>query len=222
VEPQEISETIAESTGFDSIDLQARNSCALPKLNQAYQPVDVITWKTFIPPLQRENFTPSPNSQPISINGSIFIGEIFSHMPLSVFMSIIVIKYQIPGLVAILKHPQKRHILVKDLPPELIAPLISNRKYLQRILRILQLLACLGLVSFVDSPCKTNQSINRDVQSQMIFMHKNVKFYDTSVNRCKDWNALKELNRINFNNVANEHTQNSALIRYLYNFKICI
>ncbi len=157
-------------------------SCSIPK--NAYK--RSIDWCTFIPPL----------SQTSSVKNCLFIGEIFSHMPLSVFCSIIVINYKIPGLVSILKHPVKRHILVKDLPPNLIAPLIYERRYLQRILAILQLLACLGLITFVESPCKTNQAANRDVQSQMVYVHRQACFYDTSSNRANDWNELASLNKV--------------------------
>jgi hypothetical protein len=119
-------------------------------------------------------------------------------MPISIFCSLIVINHQVPGLVALLKHPQKRHILVKDLPPSIIAPLIYERRYLQRILAILQLMGCLGLITFVESPCKTNQAINRDVQSQMVYVRRKAVFYDTTSNKAKDWNELKLINRYNF------------------------
>lgn len=128
-------------------------------------------------------------------DGCFFISEIFSHMPLSIFSSIIVINFHVPGLLALLKDQEKRHILVKDLPPSIIAPLIYERRYLQRMLSILQLLGCMGLITFVESPCKTNQSVNRDVQSQMIYVHRKAAFYDTSTNKSKDWSQLKQFNK---------------------------
>jgi len=178
-------------------DQEIVESCSIPK--SAFK--RSIDWSTFIPPL----------SQIASVKNCLFIGEIFSHMPLSIFCSIIVINYKIPGLVSILKHPVKRHILVKDLPPNLIAPLIYERRYLQRILAILQLLACLGLITFVESPCKTNQAANRDVQSQMVYVHRQACFFDTRSNRANDWNELASLNKVldyekcNFHFENNEH-----------------
>ena len=126
-------------------------------------------WSIFIPPLNRK--TPSREAN------CIFIGEMFSHMPLSIFCSIIGVNHEVPGLVSLLKHPLKRHTIVKDLPPWIIAPLIFERRYLQRILGILEVLACLGLVSLVESPCNTNQALNRDLQSQMVYVHKQVLFF---------------------------------------------
>lgn len=108
-----------------------------------------------------------------------------------------------PGLVALLKHPQKRHVLVKDLPPSLIAPLIFERRYLRRILNNLQILACLGLITFVESPCNTNQAVNRDVQSQLVHVHRKAAFYDTSVNNANDWDELRLINEYNMNLTLN-------------------
>lgn len=116
-------------------------SCELPTLEKTFQPINQgkeISWNTFIPPLNRIS-----KMNALDAN-CIFIGEIFSHMPVSIFCSLIAINHYVPGLVCLLKHPEKRHILVKDLPPELIAPLIFERRYLRRIFSILHILACLG------------------------------------------------------------------------------
>lgn len=166
-------------------DLTIVDSCKLPTMDKLYQPLgenNHLNWNSFIPPLDNPD------------KDCMFIGEMFSHMPLSIFCSLIVINHQVPGLVAILKHPQKRHLMVRDLPAELIAPLIFERRYLQRMLAILQLLACLGLVTFVESPFKSNQSAYRDVQAQLIYVHSKAEFYDTSTNRCQSWSELKETN----------------------------
>ena len=174
-------------------DLNIAEHCKLPDMNKLYKPLNEnnhLNWNSFIPPLKNTD------------KNCIFIGEIFSHMPLSIFCSLIVINHQVPGLVAILKHPQKRHILVKDLPAELIAPLIFERRYLQRILAILQLMACLGLVTFVESIFKNNQAANRDVQSQLIYVHPMTEFYDTSTNTCESWSELKDTNIKVLNNEA--------------------
>ncbi len=156
------------------------------------QKIFIVLRCTFVPPLNRLEAATNPIE-----NNCIFIGEIFSHMPVSIFCSLIAINHYVPELVRLLKHPKKRHILVKDLPPEIIAPLIYERKYLRRILSILQLLACLGLVTFVDSPCKTNQALNRDVQSQMIYVHRKALFLDTSTNKAKS-KLSNKLNKQSF------------------------
>ena len=119
--------------------------CELPPPNKTFQPCDptspgCVPWSIYVPPLSRAD-----KLSPVE-NNCIFIGEIFSHMPLSVFCSLIAMNHYVPSIVRLLRHPQKRHILVKDLPPEMIAPLIFERRYLRRILSILQNLAFLGIL----------------------------------------------------------------------------
>ncbi|CAM6055084.1 unnamed protein product, partial [Sphagnum tenellum] len=117
-------------------------------------------------------------------------------MPLSIYASVIVINYYLPEFVALLKHPLKRHMLVKDLPPTLLAPLIAQRRYLQRILQVLNFLASLGLITYVQE--SVNQAQNRDIQSQKIYVHRQAFFYDTSVNDCTTWDDLKLNNDLFF------------------------
>lgn len=199
---------------LSTADIEMMDSCKLPRLNEAYQPITIdknkkdeeeeededmretgsgsLSWSTFVPPLERTQFPLTDST------GCIFVREIFSCMPLSIFCNLVGIQYVVPGLVPLLKHPQKRHMLVRSLPPRLVAPLLHHRRYLHRLYEILQLMACLGLVTFVDSPCKSIQPVNRDIHSQMVYVHRKVRFYDTSTNRCRDWDSLARLNKANF------------------------
>lgn len=140
-----------------------------------------LTWKTFISPLKMSNNVPQ---------NCLFISDILSHMPLSVFSSIVAINYRIPGLLSLLKHPYKRHMLLKDLPSAIIAAFIHDRRYLQRILSNLQFLACLNLITFVEHPTIENQAVNRTVESQMIYVHRQVYIRDTTKNTIKNWSEL--------------------------------
>jgi hypothetical protein len=194
-------EEFENMSNMNETDKKILDSCILPPhVSTCIGQKKRLEWFSLIPNLRKGHEKSLTSSSDSLENNCIFIGEIFSHMPLSIFSSLIVINHEVPGLSALLKHPLKRHILVKDLPPTIIAPLIYERRYLQRILFVLQLLACLGLVSFVESPCKTNQSANRDVQSQLIYVHRQAYFYDTSKNECPNWNDLCALNGYNFGN----------------------
>ena len=66
---------------------------------------------------------------------------------------------------------------------------------------LISLSEIIGLVTFVNSPCNTNQAVNRDVQSQMIYVHRQALFLDTSANKARHWNELKALNEYNFTNI---------------------
>lgn len=195
---QVIPDALKESTYSCESDLV--NSINLPPPERIFK--SSVSWQTFIPPLlnRQNNNTVVKNVKELQ---SLFVGEIVSHMPLSIFCALVVINFQVPGLLALLKHPIKRHILVKDLPGELVAPLIHERRYIRRIFSCLQFMVALGLVAFVHSPCKANEAANRDTQSQSVYVYKRAEFYDTTANECKDWNELASLVKLNFNNKEN-------------------
>jgi hypothetical protein len=184
-------------THFAKEDLDIVDSIQLPAASRTFK--STISWQTFIPPLLNRNNKGNPKEQQC-----VFIGEVLSHMPLSVFCAIIVVNYQVPGLLALLKHPIKRHVLVKELPTSLVAPLISERRYVRRIVANLQFLVALGLVAFAESTCKANEALNRDSQSQAVYIYRKTVFYDTTANKCKNWNELCELNKLNFERAAAE------------------
>lgn len=73
-----------------------------------------------------------------------------------------------------------------------------------------------GLVTFVNSPCNTNQAINRDSQSQMIYVHRKAMFLDTSGNKATSWDELKQVNDFNFKNlhVENQDAGQNDLVIY--------
>ena len=65
----------------------------------------------------------------------------------------------------------------------------------------------------MESPCNTNQAVNRDVQSQLVYVHRKASFYDTSINNAKDWNELKLINEYNINLEINQ-THENDIIKY--------
>ena len=89
------------------------DSVKVPSSEHIYQPTptaDSVTWRTFIPPFNNtsrsktssrsggeQTSSCSEQKTPL-LDDCIFVGEIFSHMPLSVFCSIIVINHHVPGL----------------------------------------------------------------------------------------------------------------------------
>ena len=164
-----------------------------------------LSWKTFIPPLKVNESMPK---------SCLFISDILACMPLSVFVSIIAINYKIPGLLSLLKHPYKRHILIKDLPPEILAAFIYDRRYLQRILSILQLMACLNLISFAEHPTIHNQSLNRTVESQMLFASRQTYIRDTTENVFTKWSDLKNFDTDEFKKLTFKFDSDEAIVDY--------
>jgi general transcription factor 3C polypeptide 1 len=195
-----------QNSRFNRTDTDIVDSVQLPPAARTFKPT--AGWQCFIPPL----FNKSKNSGKRA-QECLFIGEILSHMPLSVFCAIIVVNYQVPGLLGLLKHPLKRHLLVKDLPAEVIAPLIYERKHVRRILANLQFLAALGLVAFAESTCKANEAANRDSQSQAVYVYKRACFYDTSTNKCASWPELAALHKLNFD-PATHQSDSGGFVKY--------
>jgi hypothetical protein len=99
-------------------------------------------WKTFVPPIDTRG-----RSIP---TGCLYLDDVLMCMPVSIFLAIVYVPYKVPGLMELLSHPTKRHILVRDLPAEMRYPLIVRRHYLYRIIDVLKYLSTLGLVTFVD------------------------------------------------------------------------
>ncbi|CAF0903701.1 unnamed protein product, partial [Didymodactylos carnosus] len=104
---------------------------------------DSITWKTFVPPIStRKGHGEIPR-------GCFYVDDLLMCMPVSIFLSIIHVPYKVPGLMELLSHSSKRHILIKDLPIEMKYPLIAKRCYLTRLGEILKYLSTFGLITYV-------------------------------------------------------------------------
>ena len=116
----------------------------IPKSRRYITSNQGATWKTFVPPLDTRG-----RSIPQSC---LYLDDLLMCMPVSIFLAIVYVPYKVPGLMELLSHPTKRHILVRDLPAEMRYPLIVRRHYLYRITDVLKYLSTLGLVTFVDRP----------------------------------------------------------------------
>lgn len=80
--------------------------------------------------------------------GWSFLCDILLRLPLSIFLKVVNITYQIEGLEAYLKHPIKQHLLLKHLPMELRQGLIYARKYIFSVHEVVTSMVYLGLAQF--------------------------------------------------------------------------
>ncbi len=48
----------------------------------------------------------------------------------------------------------------------------------------------------------TNQALNRDIQSQMVYVHRQALFLDTSLNKATCWEELSRINKWNFDSLS--------------------
>ena len=143
-----------------------------------------VNWKTFVPPLDSRG-----RSIPA---GCLYLDDVLMCMPVSIFLAIVYVPYKVPGLMELLSHPIKRHILVRDLPAEMRYPLIVRRHYLYRIIEVLKYLSTLGLITFIDRPI-----INRlEKLNSLIYLHTKT-FLINTINQTNNSNGPIE-NMLNY------------------------
>lgn len=95
-----------------------------------------LGWKMFVPPLVKHNgFN----------DGWCLLSDCIYRMPLSIFVKVINIAYEIKGLNEYISHPIKKHFLVKDIPINLQQMLFSRRKYIASLHELIRRLICIGL-----------------------------------------------------------------------------
>ncbi len=163
-----------------------------------------MSWKSFIPPIRDAKHLPK---------NCLFVSDLIGNMPISVFTSICATHYKVPGLLSLLKHPYKRHMLLRDLPAHIVAPLIHERRYLQRLLTNLQILVCLGLISFVDNPNKEDCP-NRNIHSQLVYVHRAAAFRDTTKNSVRKWDAIGDFDTNKYESLTFAFDKFDDLIEY--------
>lgn len=146
----------------------------LPELPTIY--AREISWKMFVPPMIRY----PPYNEP----GWILLGDAILRMPLSIFISISNIVYEIPGLDEILAHPIRKHFLLSYLPPALQDHLVNHRKHMFHIVDIARRAACLGLLQFGPQRQKQKDQVfvflNRHA-SQLDTIRSEVGYFQTSL-----------------------------------------
>lgn len=96
-----------------------------------------VGWKIFVPPLIKHNGFD---------NGWCLLSDCIFRMPLSIFVKVVNISYEIKGLDEYISHPIKKHFLVKDIPVHLQQMLFARRKYITSMHDLIRRLICIGLV----------------------------------------------------------------------------
>lgn len=96
-----------------------------------------IGWKMFVQPIMAYHGYG---------NGWFLLSDLIYRLPLSVFVKICNINYEIPGLDEMLSHPIKKHYLVNNVPYEIQQSLFNTRKYISSIDDLLKRMCCMGLL----------------------------------------------------------------------------
>lgn len=99
--------------------------------------------------------------------------DILLRIPLSIFVKVNNINYEVPGLQEFLNHPVKQHLPVKNLPPSIRNKLYYKRKYMFNIHEIVMKLCYLGLAQFGEQLLKEKDQV-------FIYLNKNTELLDTT------------------------------------------
>ena len=159
-------------------------------------------WKTFVPPLDTRG-----RSIPA---GCLYLDDVLMCMPISIFLAVVYVPYKVPGLMELLSHPTKRHILVRDLPAEMRYPLVVRRHYLYRITDVLKYISTLGLITFVDRPALSRlEKLNT-----LIYLHPTTYLINT-INQTNNSNGPIE-NMSNYPRQIYQFTSLSNVNRYWF------
>ncbi|XP_019717710.1 general transcription factor 3C polypeptide 1 [Hippocampus comes] len=95
------------------------------------------SWKRFVPPVRRHC------DRGI---GWAIVGDLLLCLPLSLFVQLVQINYQVDGLEEYLNDPVKQHHLIRQLPLAIRKQLFFRRKYVYLFFENLQRLVCMGLL----------------------------------------------------------------------------
>ncbi|XP_061882578.1 general transcription factor 3C polypeptide 1-like isoform X1 [Entelurus aequoreus] len=125
---------------------------------------DEPSWKRFVPPVP-------PHRERGS--GWLRVSDLIFCLPLSVFIQMMQINYQVDGLKDYLSDPVKQHHLIRQLPIEMRRKLFYKRKYLFVVIENLQRLVYMGLVQFALTKTKFSDQTP-------FYLKRNATIVDTS------------------------------------------
>lgn len=132
------------------------------ELPQVY--FSAIDWRMFIPPLPvHSGWT----------KGWAIMCDILLRLPLSIFLHLVNINYEVPGLDDYLSHPIRKHYLLKHLPPVIRNQLTAARRYIFNCHEVVVRLCYIGLVQFGPQKLKEKDQV-------FIFLNKNTSLMDTT------------------------------------------
>ncbi len=107
-------------------------------------------WRTFIPPLPKHEAWSS---------GWCLMCDILLRIPLSLFVKLVNLPYEVDGLDALLAHPVRQHYLLRHLPVELRAKLLYKRKYIFTVHEVAQRLCYIGAIQFGPQKLKEKDQV---------------------------------------------------------------
>uniref|UniRef100_A0A3Q3EXZ0 Uncharacterized protein n=1 Tax=Labrus bergylta TaxID=56723 RepID=A0A3Q3EXZ0_9LABR len=149
----------------DSTNQKSGNTEAQSSETPASVYAEEESWRRFMPPVRvRKEFG----------TGWAMVGDVLLCLPLSVFIQVIQINYQVDGLEEYLNDPVKQHHLVRALPARIKRQLLYKRKYIFLFFESLQRLVYMGLLQF--GPVEKF----KDKDQVVLYLKRNATIVDTT------------------------------------------
>jgi len=123
-----------------------------------------VSWKMFIPPL--------PAHQGWG-QGWCLMCDILLRLPLSIFVKLINITMEVPGLQDYLTHPVRRNYLIRSLPHSMRNKMLYQRKYIFAVHEVATRLAYIGVLQFGPQKLKEKDQV-------FLFMNRHASLLDTT------------------------------------------
>jgi hypothetical protein len=125
-----------------------------------------VGWKMFVPPL------PSHQGWPTAA-GWCLMCDVLLRLPLSIFVKLVNITFELPGLQEYLTHPVRRNFLIRALPLHLRNKLLFQRKYIFAVHEVACRLAYIGALQFGPQKLKEKDQV-------FLFVNRSVSLLDTT------------------------------------------
>ena len=123
-----------------------------------------VSWKMFIPPL--------PAHQGWGL-GWCLMCDVLLRLPLSVFVKLVNITQEIPGLLEYLNHPVRRNYLIRTLPHQIRNRLLTQRKYIFSVHEVATRLAYIGVLQFGPQKLKEKDQV-------FLYLNRRASILDTT------------------------------------------
>lgn len=99
--------------------------------------------------------------------------DLLLRIPLSIFVKVINVTYDVPGIEHYLDHPVRKHFLVKDLPQSIRNVLLYGRKYIYSFHESITRLCYVGLLQFGAQKLKEKDQV-------FIYLNRHTQVLDTT------------------------------------------
>ena len=87
--------------------------------------------------------------------------DVLLRLPLSVFVKLVNITFEVSGLQEFLTHPVRRHYLIRSLPHSIRNKLLFQRKYIFTVHEVATRLAYIGVLQFGPQKLKEKDQVKR-------------------------------------------------------------